>query len=243
MYSPQKKYSQYILGTKFDRQLVFSLNNDNHPLTDRLSLLERIVVGKRVVHLGCTDHLAIIDEKIRQDRWLHARLTRSAQECLGIDIDGDAIAYIRSKYGYENVIVGNMISDDIPKILEGDWDYLIAGEILEHIDDPIGFLTTLRRRYQKKILRIVVTVPNAFYIDNFKHAIRHREIINSDHRYWFTPYTLTKCMVLAGYSVEALYMCQYFPWVFQTMFSYPKRVILSKFPLFRSTLVLEATFS
>jgi hypothetical protein len=29
--------------------------------------------------------------------------------------------------------------------------------------------------------------------------MNYREVINSDHRFWFTPYTISKVLVSAGY--------------------------------------------
>jgi hypothetical protein len=34
--------------------------------------------------------------------------------------------------------------------------------------------------------------------------MNYREVINSDHRYWFTPYTISKILVSAGYTPEKI---------------------------------------
>ena len=34
--------------------------------------------------------------------------------------------------------------------------------------------------------------------------MNYLEIINSDHRFWFTPYTITKVLVSAGYNPEKI---------------------------------------
>ncbi len=54
--------------------------------------------------------------------------------------------------------------------------------------------------------RIIVTVPNAFKFENFLNAMRDREAINSDHRYWFTVYTIAKVMTLSGITMENFYL-------------------------------------
>ena len=34
--------------------------------------------------------------------------------------------------------------------------------------------------------------------------MKYLEVINSDHRYWFTPYTISKILVSAGYNPEKI---------------------------------------
>jgi hypothetical protein len=46
---------------------------------------------------------------------------------------------------------------------------------------------------------LVTTTPNVFRIQNLINTLRAREYINSDHRYWFSPYTLAKVLSQAGY--------------------------------------------
>lgn len=48
---------------------------------------------------------------------------------------------------------------------------LYAGEILEHISNPMEFLSSIKRNYRNEIKRVVITVPNAFRLDNFRYAI------------------------------------------------------------------------
>jgi len=35
--------------------------------------------------------------------------------------------------------------------------------------------------------------------------MNYLEIINSDHRFWFTPYTISKVLVSAGYNPEKIH--------------------------------------
>lgn len=91
------------------------------------------------------------------------------------------------------------------------WDYAILGEILEHIDNPVSYLNAIQQLYSDCLIRIVITVPNAWTQATMRMANRSTEIINSDHRYWFTPYTLSKVMVQAGLHLEDLYFANRVP--------------------------------
>ena len=39
-----------------------------------------------------------------------------------------------------------------------------------------------------------------------KHWNRGNETINSDHRFWFSPYTITRVLSASGYNVESIQM-------------------------------------
>jgi hypothetical protein len=86
---------------------------------------------------------------------------------------------------------------------------MILGEIIEHISNPAAFLNALRERYAGYVGKIILTTPHAFRYKNFTRAAKtHQEIINSDHRFWFTPYTLAKIAVDAGLWPEEFWLVE-----------------------------------
>ena len=76
---------------------------------------------------------------------------------------------------------------NFPEITGSRWDYAVFGEIIEHIDDPVHFLKTFRQRFGGSVNRFIITVPNIYNKQHFTNMLKYREVINSDHRYWFTP--------------------------------------------------------
>ena len=84
------------------------------------------------------------------------------------------------------------------------FDYAILGEVLEHVDNPVLFIASIIDSYRENIDRLIITVPNAFSSWHNKMAKKGIECINSDHRYVFTPYTLTKVLNEAGMEVEEI---------------------------------------
>ena len=80
--------------------------------------------------------------------------------------------------------------------------------MLEHIDDPVGFLVALREKFSGCVQELIITVPNAFSQKNHERAREGIEKINSDHRYWFTPYTLAKVVVSAGLTPDRFILCE-----------------------------------
>lgn len=189
----------YIDGTMFSSGLKIFTGSENHEEKTRISALKELLRDKRIIHLGCTDHLPLIQEKIERNMWLHGILDEYCTECFGIDISEGAIAYLKTKLGYKNICCADILEEDVLKDKTGTWDYLLLGEILEHVDNPVSFLAAIHANYAGRIQKIVITVPNAlnlYFARNVKRGIEH---VNTDHRYWFTPFTLLKVVNRSGF--------------------------------------------
>jgi hypothetical protein len=200
----------YLFEKKFSNSLVIPYDF-YEPIPNRVVFLKNLARQKKIIHLGCLDHLPLIDEKISRGQWLHKELTESAAVCVGVDIDTEAMDYVRTKHGFSNIILGDFTKQRIPELAAGTWDYAILGEILEHIDNPVAYLQAIRETYLDNIKNIVITVPNAWTQTTMRMAANSSEIINSDHRYWFTPYTLAKVIVRAGMQVDDIYFANRVP--------------------------------
>lgn len=159
---------------------------------DRLEFLKEKVKGKKVIHLGCVDHESLMQIYIKNNIWAHKVISDNADKCIGIDINEEGIRLLKNKYLLENIYFSDILEEDFEPILEEKWDYIILGELIEHIGNPKLFLDNLILRYKHNIKNVIITTPNAFAISNFVNALKGVERINSDHRYYFTPYTLWK---------------------------------------------------
>lgn len=191
----------YLRGEKFSNSLTVPYSY-KQPIPNRVELLTQLSAGKKVIHLGCLDHLPLIDQKVKNGQWLHKRITDVAATCIGVDINQEAKKYVEEKYQINNILIKDITSDEIPEITQETWDYAILGELLEHIDNPVSYLSDIRKRYGKHVKELVITIPNAFTRQNFRQAKASAESINSDHRYWFTPYTIAKVMHHAGIEIS-----------------------------------------
>ena len=199
------KTKSYLNGNKFSNGAVFSLNTSRPKELYRDEYLINISKNKKIIHLGFVDHLPLIDEKIANGNWLHEKLTNNSKLCYGIDINKRGIEYIQKKYKYKNLYAMDIISDDIPeKILKINFDYILVPDVIEHIGNPVNFLNALRTRFQGNTNIIVITTPNAFRLNNFINTLKNKECINTDHRFWFTPYTISKIVTDAGCKINSL---------------------------------------
>ncbi len=241
MYDIGDDEKTYLQGDRFSNGYAFRFTG-SHPnaASDRINWLKARIKGKRIIHVGCCDHLPIIEKKRGQGYWLHEQLVANASHCIGIDTDAAGVKFLLEELKQKDIYCADILEDNIPRIDETPWDYLLLGEVLEHIDNPVAFLEKLRQKYSGHIQELIITVPNAFKYKNFRNALKHRERINSDHRYWFTPYTLAKVISRAG--------CR--PAGFTFLTSYPiddpgpsgwvKRRLLGRYPAMRETLVMTA---
>jgi hypothetical protein len=130
---------------------------------------------------------------------LHKLLTDNSERCIGIDIDKESIEFIKNELGYKNVFQGDITSDHFDGIKSEKWDYAVFGELIEHLDNPVNFLKNFKERYGENVDRFIITVPGIYNRRQFRNMLNYKEIINSDHRFWFTPYTISKVVTSAGF--------------------------------------------
>jgi hypothetical protein len=197
-----QKILKYLKGDEFSNSLIVDLDRSKYQVRSREEVITEIIKDKDVIHLGCSDHIPIIREKMAVNKWLHKLITENSGNCIGVDIDKESIDFVKNELGFTNVIHGNILTDDLKELSDKQWDYVVFGEILEHIDNPVEFLSTFRAKYGNNVKRFIITVPNIYNRKAMGNMLKFKEAINSDHRFWFTPYTLSKVLVSSGYLPE-----------------------------------------
>jgi SAM-dependent methyltransferase len=203
---------RYICGEEFSsaHEVRYRFDAEDFILKTRHEIMQSFAKDRNVVHVGCVDHsIKQIKVKLKHDQWVHKLVSDAAARCVGVDIIADCVAYIRDELGYTETYVGDILNDEFPFWDGTVWDYVLLPEVLEHIDNPVSFLTALRRRMQGRAARLIVSVPNASSSVLISHAKRGMELINTDHRYVFTPYTLAKISSQAGFNIHQIRMCMY----------------------------------
>ena len=200
----------YLSGQKFSNSHTFHYDYKSS-IPNRVKFLCELVKNTRVLHLGCLDHKPLIEEKIKRGQWLHKELTDCTETCLGIDIDAETLSYVNEKFGFKNIILADFIKEKPQEVIANKWDYAILGELLEHIDNPVEYLGSINTNYSSFIRKIIITVPNAWTQTTIRKAKESAEIINTDHRYWFTPFTLSKVISRSGMLVEDIFFANRVP--------------------------------
>jgi 2-polyprenyl-3-methyl-5-hydroxy-6-metoxy-1,4-benzoquinol methylase len=158
--------------------------------------------GKKVMHLGCVDS-GLLEARIEKEDLLHAKLARSSAELWGIDLDASGIERLRS-LGYPNLVAGS--AEDPPASIPREaFDVVVAGELIEHVQNVGRFLVA-----SAELLRpdgvLIVTTPNALRFYNPIPALFGLELVHPDHVAWFSPKTLRRAAEMSGLSVKASYV-------------------------------------
>ena len=221
----------YLDGSKFDENLTVPYLKDG-PVRHRTDALLDICRNKRVLHIGCCDHVPLIKLKIDNHDWLHGLITECSEYTVGIDIDANAVSEALRISGLKNMFAGEITSADIVESVRGkQFDIALFGEVVEHISNPVAFLQRFRENYGSMVGQIVITVPNALRAGNVRGAFRNTETINSDHRFFFTPYTIAKVACDAGFAPEEISMATF------TRAGWLKTMILNRAPLLAEDII------
>jgi predicted TPR repeat methyltransferase len=153
---------------------------------------------KSVLHLGCVDH-PFLRERLESGELLHARIHAAAHTLYGVDTSAAGIETMR-RAGYDNLFVGDVERlSDIP--LDRKFDVIIAGELVEHLQNPGLFLRAVPPLLAEGG-HLVVTVPSAQSIRIFANALRGREVVHPDHNAYYSPTTLRHLLESCGLDVE-----------------------------------------
>lgn len=138
------------------------------PVADRSAYLCDLVRGRRLLDVGVVDHFA------DSGQFLHRQLARAAAESLGVDVLQDGIETLRSA-GFNA-----RVCDITQETIEGAFDVIVAGEIIEHLGRPEA-LFQLARRNLVPGGRLIVTTPNPYYLGRIRDALLGRSRDNADH--------------------------------------------------------------
>ena len=157
-------------------------------VSHRLDVISDLVKNKEVLDLGVVDaRVARGNAEERFDRSgkiLFFQLAEINPDIVGLDFDEEGVEALKNR-GY-NAVCGDVHVVDLNK----KFDTIIAGEIIEHLDNPGQFLCNMFR-HLKPGGRLVVSTPNPFYAKQ-RGKIWRRGLpqVHEEHTCWFDPITL-----------------------------------------------------
>lgn len=160
---------------------------------ERVGFIAGHCVGKRVLDIGCLDETAL--EKRDTEEWLHARIGAVADQVTGIDLSDNLPNEGLVTGSNSRIIKGDGTRPDIPA---DQVDVIVAGEFIEHIENPLAFLRELKSRYQGRTL--LISTPNGASFANGLLGMIGSEAQHSDHLLTSTYKTLNTLCRRAGVS-------------------------------------------
>lgn len=233
-----KETIEHIQGKKFNRGYTINFDFPKKDIIYRDNILLDYVKDKKIIHLGFVDHVPLLEKKIKSGKWLHDKLYHSANLCYGIDINKEGIDYIKQNFHYENLFALDIFLDDIPdKIATQRFDFLLIPDVIEHIGNPVAFLEKIREAFPN-VDKFILTTPNAFRLNNIFNSLKNKEVINSDHRFWFTPFTIAKILDDSGFTLEEIMLCEHFE--LPKLVAMVRNIILKRYTLLQDTLLVIA---
>ena len=155
--------------------------------------------GRKVLHVGCTDY-PFTAPKFARGSLLHQEIAPVAAKLVGIDLDAPSIAFLTEK-GIPDLHVAD--AANVKGLLEQigfEPDMVVAGEVIEHLNEPQAFLKGLRSAMSDNA-SLIVSIPNAFHYLGIINILLGREKVHADHVAYYSVGTITETLRRAGFRV------------------------------------------
>jgi 2-polyprenyl-3-methyl-5-hydroxy-6-metoxy-1,4-benzoquinol methylase len=158
-------------------------------MIDRISCILKYCEGREVLDIGCVGHAI---PKGSRERHLYGELKKIAKSVVGTDVVSDAWCTPDVKADVENMDIGRT------------FDVVVAGEIIEHVNNPGIMLRNLRKHMRNDSL-LVISTPNVLSTSVLiEHIIRGESRAHFEHNFWFTEKFLTHLLEKNGFAVTKI---------------------------------------
>jgi len=142
-----------------------------------MNMLRNKFILKYIKNKGILDLGFLGENKNNYFSNLHKFILDNASKVLGVDIQEKKILELKNK-GF-GVIYDDVINLNRVKELKKKFDVIVAGELIEHLENPGQFLDNLKILLKKEG-KIIFSTPNIF---GLRYIIRHI-IFDKENPYW-----------------------------------------------------------
>ncbi|PKO61662.1 MAG: hypothetical protein CVU24_07560 [Betaproteobacteria bacterium HGW-Betaproteobacteria-18] len=149
---------------------------------DRLTYIADRCRDKIVLDVGCYDETALA--KRDTEHWLHGRIQARAKRVVGVD-SSNLIPPEGIRTGDNSIIChgdGVDIGNDI--LQAADFNMIVAGEFIEHIENPLRFFKNMKEKFPGR--ELVISTPNGSCFANTLLGSIRREVQHPDHLHNFS---------------------------------------------------------
>lgn len=149
---------------------------------DRLDFISSCCTGKVVLDIGCFDETALVKRETRH--WLHGRLAATAKLVVGVDnsskIPPEGLRTAANAVIYH----GDGVHVNESQTGCNDYDVIVAGEFIEHIENPLEFFRDMKTRFDGR--ELIISTPNGVTFANTLLGLIRREVQHHDHLHNFS---------------------------------------------------------
>ncbi|UCH88893.1 MAG: class I SAM-dependent methyltransferase [Thermoplasmata archaeon] len=146
-----------------------------------------------------------MEHKVQDDQpwwdylWLHEMICKEAKYCLGVDKGKEELKKLKER-GYK-VKYADVETMDLGR----KFDVVVAGELIEHLNNPGLFLERVNSHLKPNGI-VILTTPNAFSLQTYLRVLLGMDkMINLDHVNYYHPQTLTELLKRYNFKVEEVF--------------------------------------
>lgn len=162
---------------------------------DRVSYIAGLCRNQVILDLGCYDETALV--KVGTAHWLHGQISTVARRVDGIDMSSSLPSQGLRTSPNSVIYKGDAIALEGISGMRDDYDIVVAGEFIEHIEAPLVFLRNLKCVFPGKTL--IFSTPNGASISSVLMGMIGREAQHPDHLANFSYKILNTLCARAGF--------------------------------------------
>lgn len=153
---------------------------------NRIHFITNYCSNKVVLDIGCFDETAI-KAKVNTKFWLHGKIAQSAKKIIGID-NSKLIPKEGVEISGSHIFKSDALNITPQMIQKENYDVIVAGEFIEHLESPSQFLKKIKKDFSKKNKKrfLVISTPNGNSFLNTFMGLFDREVQHQDHLAVFT---------------------------------------------------------
>jgi len=167
---------------------------------DRIRYVADACARCRVLDLGAMDETAC-QVKCGRGTWLHEEISRAAIRVDGFD-NSALLPPEGLRTGPTSIIMRGDVRDPARLVaaLAEPPDVVVAGELIEHLQDPLEFLKRFAAVQSLAGKTLILTTPNATALHNVLIGLVRRESTHHDHLCILSYKTLATLCSRAGFT-------------------------------------------
>lgn len=161
--------------------------------------------GPDVLDIGCSGQHGR-HSALDSPWWLHGQLLERHPETWGLEFSQELVDEL-TEAGIRNVQQGDAQDFDLGR----RFDTVVAGELIEHLENPGAFLRCADA-HLKPDGRIILTTPYAFSLGFAIYAWGRypKTCSNPEHTMWLCPTTIAQLVERVGLEVEQCVLVDHF---------------------------------